>query len=468
MPALTASPGTRPAAARVRTALALAVGVVALLGAAVAAGPVGAAGTEWNVARIKGPTGAPGMVIAVVDTGVDANHPAYAGRVLPQLDFVGDGKKGDPHGHGTHVAGTAAGGQLDCGAGAKSIGVAPDARILPVRVLGADGGGWSDDIAAGIRAAADRGATVINLSLGSEIQFRVVGGGGSDLRNAIAYAWDKGSIPVLAAGNDGIAGALLGSGYGGIKAVVVTATDNQDRVAGYATSIGSADWGIAAPGGDSSGQDGRDILSSYPASQCALMAGTSMATPHVAGALAVLRAKGLSPQQAVDRLLSTARDLGAKGTDSTYGAGLVDLAAAVQGLGGSSPQATTGPAPSATVASGSQAGGSPSPAPTAGGVPATRPPSTTAAGTTDAGTVDLGAVDDGDAVGSDTGEGADIDLEIGAGDRDDLGATDEQAARTDGSSDGDHGPGGVLVVVAALACAGAWVVTGRAALARRR
>lgn len=284
--------------------------------------PALAAEPEWNLARIGAPASAPGVLVAVVDTGVDASHPALAGRVERAIDLMG-GNGGDPNGHGTHVAGTVAGADAGCG----SIGVAPDARILPVRVLDAEGEGTADVVADGIRQAADAGAAVINLSLGADVVLRNLGGSG--LKEAIDYAWSKGSIPVLAAGNDGLVGGIFGSGYGDIPAVVVTATDNRDRVAPYATSIGSARWGIAAPGGDGSGEQGRDVLSAFPGRRCALNAGTSMAAPHVAGALAALRARGHDPRAAIDRLLSTARDLGSPGVDSTYGHGLLDVRAAV-------------------------------------------------------------------------------------------------------------------------------------------
>lgn len=305
---------------RPRPATAVAVVAVVLsLCALVLAPAVSAAAKEWNIDRVGAPASAAGTVIAVVDTGVDGSHPAFTGRVQPAIDLVG-GSGGDPNGHGTHVAGVAAGADNGCGA----IGVAPDATILPVRVLDEDGAGTVDVVAEGIRKAADRGATVINLSLGTDVVLRNVSGSG--LQEAIEYAWSKGSIPVLAAGNDGVFGGLFGSGYGDLPAVVVTATDHEDRAAPYATSIGSATWGVAAPGGDTSGVEGRDILSAFPDRRCALQAGTSMAAPHVSGALAALRARGLNPQQAVDRLLSTARDLGSA---NTYGHGLVDLRAAL-------------------------------------------------------------------------------------------------------------------------------------------
>lgn len=313
-----------------------------LLCGTVLAPAVGAAAPEWNIDRVGAPASAAGTVIAVVDTGVDAAHPAFTGRVQPAIDLVG-GSGGDPNGHGTHVAGVAAGADNGCG----NIGVAPDATILPVRVLDADGAGPVSLVAEGIRQAADRrDVTVINLSLGTEVLLRNVSG--SELQEAIRYAWSKGKIPVLAAGNDGLFGGLFGSGYGDLPAVVVTATDRDDRAAPYATSVGSAMWGVAAPGGDATGEEGRDVLSAFPGRRCALQAGTSMSAPHVSGALAALRARGLSPRQAVDRLLSTARGLGSSGT---FGHGLIDMRAAL-----ASPPATVTtaapapPAPTATAA----------------------------------------------------------------------------------------------------------------------
>ena len=306
-----------------RVAAATAAAVGAVLAAIV---PASAADAPWNISRVGGPSTAPGVVIAIVDTGVDATHPAFGDRVLPQLDFTGDPQAGDPEGHGTHVAGTAAGGSIDCGDGPVTIGVAPEASILPIRVLDADGSGTVTNVVKGIRAAADHGAAVINLSLGGDLSF--LDGGGSAFRDAITYAWTHGSIPVLAAGNSGLLGGVFGSGYGDLDAVVVTATTNRDVKAGYASSVGSARWGIAAPGGDGSGAKDADVLSAYPDRQCALMAGTSMAAPHVSGALAALRARGLSPQDAVDRMLGTARGIGSAGV---YGAGLLDVRAATAG-----------------------------------------------------------------------------------------------------------------------------------------
>lgn len=427
-----------------RAVLSACVALVTVVGI----GAAGAASPEWNIARIGAPRSAAGVVIAVVDTGVDAGHPALVDRVLPQIDLVGDGRDGDPQGHGTHVAGTAAGADNGCG----SIGVAPDAQILPVRVLNERGEGTVRDVAEGIRRAADAGAHIINLSLGSDVVIRNVAGSGLD--DAIDYAWGKGSIPVLAAGNDGLLGSLFGSGYQDLSAVVVTATDNQDRSPAYATPIGSARWGISAPGGDASGEPGRDILSAYPGRRCALLAGTSMAAPHVSGSLAVLRRIGLSPQQSVDRLLATARDLG---SESTYGAGLVDLAAAVQ----TSPASTTPPptmppattSPPATAAPTTAASGDPEP--TEATPSTTARPATTVADQDPPPTTSSTQPDDGSALsgaGSSSTTTSPPDGDLGA----DVVVTDEAGGR----------PGGVLVAVAAgalalSAAAGVALVRGR-------
>jgi serine protease len=263
---------------------------------------------QWNLSQIGAPdawttsTGA-GVVIGIVDSGIDGSHPDLAGKVDAQADCIGgtcrEGTARDRDGHGTAVAGIAA---AKTGNGAGIAGVAPDARLIVARVLGDDGAGVTEDINRAIQWVVDKGARVVNLSLG-EPDLVITSRLGTPLRPGVEYAWSRGAIPVLAAGNYD---ELSGSGsanYGDLHAVVVGATDRQGKVPGYSTSLGNAMWGLVAPGGNG---DGRavDIISPVPGGRYEWVAGTSMAAPHVSGALAVLLAQGLSPSVAVERLLA--------------------------------------------------------------------------------------------------------------------------------------------------------------------
>lgn len=362
-------PGTSLLAAPA-CALALALGVLVVGPASSHAQPAAPTtdpgrGRQWALDRIGADaawavaTGA-GATIAIVDSGVDAGHPDLADKVDATTDCVGhddepggclDGTGTDDVGHGTHVAGIAAA-STDNGRGVA--GVAPLARLLGVRVLANSCGpgapdpgapsceaeGTESDVADGIRWAADRGADVINLSLGSVTQ--AVVGPGRAFSEALQYAWSKGAVPVLVAGND----LLLPGSLVDIPAIVVSATDGSDGRASYSNGVGNARWALAAPGGEADTAESCEaarpngILSTFRRPEpggggtagYACVAGTSMAAPHVAGALAVLRSAGFGPQEAVDRLLATATDLGAPGRDTTFGAGRVDLAAALAGV----------------------------------------------------------------------------------------------------------------------------------------
>lgn len=354
-----------------------------LAGVAVAA-PAGASNDprfneQWGLSLIGAPaawevgTGA-GITIAVVDTGVDFGHPdLQEGKVLTGRNFVDPTKSAqDDNGHGTHVAGIAA------AATHNEVGVAgtaPGARILPVKVLDGRGSGTTANVAAGIRWAADQGAQVINLSLEPSfgILSGLLGGGSSpEIEDAVNDAWERRrAVVVLAAGNTDLFSSE--PAYANLNALVVTGTTRQDQKGGYAEPVGSAKWGIAAPGGAGGSNAADDILSTFSSNSYKHLYGTSMATPHVAGAAAVLRGQGLSPQETVDRLLGTAKDLGAAGRDSTYGAGRLDLACAA-GCGGSatgsagagsttaSPGTQPAPATSGSGGSSGAGGGSPGPA----------------------------------------------------------------------------------------------------------
>jgi subtilisin family serine protease len=362
--------------------------------------PVRAQGLQWALDRIgadaawERATGE-GITIAVVDSGVDLDHEDLADQIVEDVSCVGadgdprrcQGSGQDDNGHGTHVAGIAA---ARTGNGKGVAGVAPDARILAVRVLadscgggGCQPEGYATDVAAGIRWATANGADVINLSLGGgAIQSAL----GCAFCDAIEEAWEEGVISVVAAGND----AILPAGFGSTPAVVVTATTRDDTRASYSNRndsiLRSARWPVAAPGGEQeadptdcgTGGTPRGIVSTYlgdgPGGY-ACLAGTSMAAPHVSGALALLRSAGLDPQQSIDRLLATATDLGPTGRDSTFGWGRIDLARALDRLTATSsggPDAGTA-APTTTVV-GTSVPDSPTPTVAPGEVPTTVQP----------------------------------------------------------------------------------------------
>lgn len=245
--------------------------------------------------------------IAVIDTGVDYNHPDLAGKVIKGADYVDDDNDPlDENEHGTHVAGIAA---ANTNNGVGIAGLAPKASILAVRVLDANGSGSLDDVAQGIRYAADQGAQVINLSLGGA-------GGTQTLQSAVDYAWGKGSVVIAAAGNEGVSSPSYPAYY--TNAIAVAATDQNDRKASF-SNFGT--WvDIAAPG--------VNIYSTTPNNQYASFSGTSMASPVVAGVAGLLAAQGKSASQIRAALENTADPV--SGTGSQFQNGRVNAAAAVQ------------------------------------------------------------------------------------------------------------------------------------------
>lgn len=426
----------------VRFLVAMAVGVSAGVLPARAADDPGW-DEQWNM-RIVGTETAwatgtgKGITIAVVDTGVHLTQEDLSGKLLPGRDFVQPGTPPqDDEGHGTHVAGIAA---AFANNGRGVVGVAPDANILPVKVLDRNGRGAAD-IDEGIRWAADNGAHVINLSIGDLLEPL----NGPPFKEAIRYAWSRGVICVIATGNE----YVTSSTFDDEPAILVTATDRNDRIPTYATAVGDARWGMSAPGGAGGlAPQSEDVFSTYWTSsnkpnEYQWLAGTSMAAPHVAGAAAILRSLGLSPQQTVDRLLATAKDLGEPGRDNVFGAGRLDVAKAVAGLtpaggsgtggGGAGSGGTAGT--TTTTASARRAGGSATT--TAAGGSGTAPTSTTpgAPGVTQA--------------PLESGEGA---TDEDAVDADEVNALEDTAPNDDGSDD-TVWPAGLLAMAAVAAVA---------------
>jgi len=237
----------------------------------------------WGLTKIQAQaawdttTGDASVLVAVVDTGVDYNHPDLQGQVVKGWDFGNnDADPMDDQGHGTHVAGTIAA-LGDNGTGV--VGVAYKTKILAIKVLGSDGSGDTAAIAKGILKAQELGAKVINLSLGGDQPSQV-------LKDAVDRVTAKGTLCVVAAGNENTAKETYPAAYASVLSV--GASDTSDRRASFSNYGTYVD--IAAPG--------TGILSSTEKSY-KKHDGTSMASPHAAGVAALLLAQNaaLTPQQ---------------------------------------------------------------------------------------------------------------------------------------------------------------------------
>lgn len=299
----------------------------------------------WKVSTGKDVT------VAVIDSGVDGTHPDLAGQVLPGLDLVQPGGDGhaDPVGHGTTVAALIAGRNDDSRGVA---GLAPQARILPVRVL--DAQNRYDDamiVAKGLRWAVDNGARVVNLSLGGA-------GNSPALAAALDYAFVRDVVVVACTGNRGVSTSTDVWYPAREPGVVAVSGMERDTDGLWSGSISGPQTVLTAPatGLLGAGRDG-----GYWRVQ-----GTSFAAPLVTASAALVRSKWpqMSAADVVNRLVQTARDLGPAGRDDQFGFGLVNPLAALSNPVGpvarnplddnlSPGEAGFGPAPGVNAASGS-------------------------------------------------------------------------------------------------------------------
>jgi subtilisin len=256
-------------------------------------------GNNWGADLVKAPetwakgyTGK-GVVVAVVDAGVDRNHDDLKDNIWTNSKEIADNGKDDDGngyvddvygwnfdgndnntldvaGHGTHVSGTIAGENNNFGV----TGIAYDAKIMPVKVLNDSGSGSYEAIAQGIRYATDNGANVINLSLGGSYP-------DSGLESALKYASSKGAIVVMAAGNDGGLEPGYPARYADETGIAVGAVDKENNLASFSNLAGFNPLTyVTAPG--------VDVYSTLPGNKYAFYSGTSMATPHVAGVVALM------------------------------------------------------------------------------------------------------------------------------------------------------------------------------------
>jgi len=270
---------------------------------------------SWGVKRIgaglvhnSGNNGE-GIKIAIIDTGIDRDHPDLDDNIMGGVNFVSipswktpdPNKWDDDNGHGTHVAGIIAAEDNNTGV----VGVAPGADLYALKVLDRTGSGYVSDVVAAIQWATVNEIQVINMSLG--------GGASLTLEAACLLAYyQDGLILVAAAGNGG--SVIYPAAYPSV--IAVSATDEGDNLADFSST--GIEVELAAPG--------VDIYSTYKGGGYTTMSGTSMASPHVAGTAALVWSAnpGWSNDAVRTQLQDTADDLGEAGWDSKYGWGLVD------------------------------------------------------------------------------------------------------------------------------------------------
>lgn len=278
---------------------------------------------QWNLRSINvesawDDTKGSGVTVAVIDTGISKVPDLEQTKFVKGYDFVNDRIEADDDaGHGTHVAGTIA---QSTNNNYGVAGIAYEANLMPLKVLGASGGGTVADIAEAIRFAADNGADVINMSLGGP-------GESSLMEEAINYAHQKGVFVVAAAGNSNQNSASYPARYPHV--VGVSALDSAGNKAPYSNFGAGVD--ISAPGGSETGKILQETID--PETGSAVFAsyqGTSMAAPHVAGVAALVKASGIKEPDEILRVLKQSVRPVQEDPLNHFGAGHVDASAAVK------------------------------------------------------------------------------------------------------------------------------------------
>lgn len=269
---------------------------------------------QWYLKRIQMPKawdatkGSADITVAVIDGGVQTNHPDLKGKIVSPYNAVTGGTTFTPDAHGTHVAGIIAASINKIGI----AGIAPNTKIMPINIF-SGGGADAYDVADAIIYAADKGANIINMSIGNYNYSYIVD-------YATTYAKQKGVTIVAAAGNEDTS---MPSYPAALSSVIsVSATDHDDHITDFSNYGYTID--LSAPG--------EDIYSTINGSSYKYMSGTSMASPVVAGVAAAILSKNplLTPDQVESILTKSAVDLGNKGKDVFFGYGRVDAYKALQ------------------------------------------------------------------------------------------------------------------------------------------
>ena len=267
----------------------------------------------WHLPKIQAPTAwdsslGTGVTIAILDSGVDGTHPDLQGKLVAGWNFYdGNANTTDVYGHGTKVAGAAA---ATSNNGTGVTGVAWNAKIMPVRISDTAGYAFYSTIAEGIYWAADNGAKVVNVSYAVH--------GSTSVQSAGQYLQGKGGLLINSAGNSGAVDTTLANG----AMISVSATDSADAKASWSSFGNYVD--VSAPG--------QGIWTTTRGGGYAAVNGTSFSSPVTAGVVALMMSANpaLKPSELENILKITAVDLGATGTDQSFGAGRVNAAAAVQ------------------------------------------------------------------------------------------------------------------------------------------